>query len=273
MAVLHRIRHAAHRAAQTVRVFDNPWSVLARTTVGNAAWGTADVRFEVQGMTVVAPARRGAIFPVYEVFAEDTYRMALLTEGLPPRPHVLDIGAHVGSFSVAMAIARPEAEIWAFEASPATAAYLRATVAASTLQDRVHVQAEALAVERGSVTLNDAGVASPLSSTTKQAVGQPVMVPAVTIGDAFATAGGTVDLVKIDAEGVEYDLLLRSDPALWSGVSRIVLEYHEVQDRSPEQIVARLGQLGLVVVAREVMEGNPREGLIWFARQTPLSGG
>jgi FkbM family methyltransferase len=230
-----------------------------------------DVRFDLDGFTVVAPARRGAVFPVYEVFAEDTYRMRMLTAGLPEEPRVLDIGAHVGSFAVAMARAVPGAEIWAYEASPATAEYLRATVQASRLQGRVHVHAEALAAESGSVTLNDAGLGSPLSSTTKSSGAAAVSVPAVTIADAFARAGGAVDVVKIDAEGIEYDLLLLSDASLWASVSRVVLEYHEVDGRSPEQIVARLGDLGLAVLARETMVGNPREGLIWFG-QAPETG-
>ena len=271
MAVIRRAQHALRRVAQTRTAFDNPWSVLARTALSNVGV-VRDLHFGVDGFTVVAPGRRGAVFPIYEVFAEDTYRMQLLTAGLPARPRVLDIGAHVGSFSVAMAIAVPEAEIWAYEASPTTAGYLRATVEASRLQDRVHVCAEALAASAGTVVLNDAGVGSPLNSTTKQLGTSAVTVPAVTMADAFARCGGSVDVVKIDAEGVEYDLLLSSDVALWSSVSRVVLEYHEVDGHSPDQIVDRLGALGLTVQAQETMAGNPREGLIWFARSAAESG-
>jgi FkbM family methyltransferase len=266
MTVLHRVRHVVRRVAQTRTAFDNPWSVIANTVAGNLHSGARDVRFQVRGLTVVAPARQGAVFPIYEVFAEDTYRMERLTAGLPRQARVLDIGAHVGSFSIAMALAVPDAQIWAYEASPTTADYLRATVDASHLQDRIHVHAEALAATAGTITLNDAGICSPLSSTTKHAGGTAVSVPAVTLADAFARCDGPVDVVKIDAEGVEYDLLLLSDASLWGSVSRVVLEYHEVEGRSPEDIVGRLGELGLSVTAREVMVGNPREGLIWFAR-------
>jgi len=269
MGKLSRVRHLLHRVDQTRASFDNPWQVLAATARGNLR-PDGDVRFGVGGSTVVAPARRGALFPVYEVFAEDTYRLAEVTTGLHADAKVIDIGAHVGAFSIAVANALPRAEIWAYEASPSTARYLRSTVEASGLTTRVHACAEALAAQAGEVTLHDVGVGSPLSSTTMRADAPAVTVPAVTIAEAFDRAGGQVDLVKIDAEGIEYDLLLRSSAELWSSVSRVVLEYHEVEGQSPDEIVTRLASCGLDLVGQETMVGNPREGLMWFSR-TPVA--
>jgi FkbM family methyltransferase len=266
MSVLRRARHGLRRISQTRSAFDNPAAVLTTMAWSAVRGGERDVRFAVNGAAVLAPARRGAVFPVYEVFAEDVYRLSLLTDGLPSRPRVLDIGAHVGSFSVATANAVPDAEIWAYEASPTTATYLAATVAASGLDSRVHVRPEALAAEIGTVTLSDAGICSPLSSTTKRSGNATVTVPSITVAEAFERCGGSADLVKIDAEGVEYDILLLSDADLWAGVSRLVLEYHEVDGRSPEQIIQRLAGIGLQLVAREAMIGNPREGTMWFRR-------
>ncbi|HEY0904794.1 MAG TPA: FkbM family methyltransferase [Marmoricola sp.] len=266
MKLLHRVRHAFRRVVQTRRAFDNPGSVLATTVLGGLGRRTLDITFDVRGGKVVAPARRGALFPVYEVFAEDVYRLARLTEGLPPDARVLDVGAHVGSFTVALAQALPKAHIWAYEASPTTAEYLHASVRASGLGDRVDVRPEALAAAGGEIVLHDAGVASPLSSTTKHSGATTVTVPCVTIADAFVRCGGSPDLVKIDAEGVEYDLLLLSEPGLWTGVRRIVLEYHEVEGHTPDQVVQRFSGLGLHLVAHEPMIGNPREGMMWFSR-------
>jgi hypothetical protein len=152
MSVIQRARHGLRRITQTRRAFDNPVAVMTTMAWSALRGGDRDVRFAVNGAAVLAPARRGAIFPVYEVFAEDVYRLSLLTDGLGPRPRILDIGAHVGSFSVAVANAVPDAEIWAYEASPTTATYLAATVAASALDSRVHVHPEALSADTGTVT-------------------------------------------------------------------------------------------------------------------------
>lgn len=271
MSKFSRVRHAWHRVDQTRTSFENPWRVLAATARGNLL-PDRDVRFDIGGATVVAPARRGALFPVYEVFAEDAYRLDSVTVGLRPDATVVDIGAHVGAFSVAVAQALPQAQVWAYEASPSTARYLEETVRASGLSGRVHACAEALAAEPGHVMLHDVGVGSPLSSTTMRADAPAVAVPAVTLAEAFERAGGSVDLVKIDAEGIEYDLLLRSDPELWSSVSRVVLEYHEVEGQSPDEIVARLAGYGLELVDQETMLGNPREGLMWFSRSPAAAG-
>ena len=73
-------------------------------------------------------------------------------------------------------------------------------------------------------------------------------------------------MVKIDAEGVEYDIVLTSEPELWSGVLRVVLEYHEVPGRGRTVPAAFFTQAGLDLVAHEPMSGNPNEGLMSFAR-------
>lgn len=267
-----QLRHAAHRVRQTRSAFRNPYSVLGATAAGVLRRG-GEVRFRVDDATVVAPAVRGALFPVYEVFAEDAYRLQTLIAGLPDDARVIDVGAHVGSFSIAVATALPKAEIWAYEASPSTARYLAATVAASGLEERIHANGEALAATAGSVMLHDVGVGSPLSSTTIRVGAPTVSVPAITVDEVFARVGAPVDLVKIDAEGIEYDLLLLSDPQHWATVSRIVLEYHEVPGHGPEQIIERLGEAGLELELQVPMVGNPREGMMWFARSTQREDG
>ena len=94
----------ARRLLQTPRTFSNwlPLLVdLGRRAVGR---GPESLRFRTRsGATIECPNRPGARVPVYEIFAEDVYRLAAV-----PRPadatspiQVLDIGGHIGTFATA----------------------------------------------------------------------------------------------------------------------------------------------------------------------------
>lgn len=269
MRIAQPARHALHRVGQTRRAFDNPWRVLTDTVRGRLQPGR-DIRFDVRGAAIVAPARRGAIFPIYEVFAEDTYRLDWFVPKNATGWRFLDIGAHVGSFAIDVVTRYADAQCWAYEASPSTAAYLARTVQQSGVSDRVHVNAEALSGDGSVVMLTDAGDCSPLNSTTIRAGEQTVAVPSVTLETAMARIPGGPEVVKIDAEGVEYALVLESAPELWDGVQRVVLENHDVPGHDAGELIERLGSRGLTLVERVETYGNPREGIMWFSR-SPLS--
>src|SRR5215210_3800112 len=103
MSRTERMRHAAHRARQTFDTFDNPAALLWSAARSRLPGRTPVMTFRVDGVAVNAPASPGAIFPIYEVFAEDVYRLDWFTSDLGDTPGVLDIGAHVGAFSLAIA--------------------------------------------------------------------------------------------------------------------------------------------------------------------------
>jgi len=265
MSTLERLRHTGLRARQTMAHFDNPFELL-----GTAAWGKlrgrdCDLVFHNGDLVVATPMSRGAVFPIYEVFAQDTYRLDWLTRGLRGRPHVLDIGAHVGSFSLAFAQRVPDCSAAAYEASPTTSAYLRRNVESSGAAHRVTCHAEAVSDATGVVEFADNAACSPLNALSGRYGGTMIRVPSVTMETAFRRLGGQVDVVKIDAEGAEYAMVLSSDPDLWRTVSRVVLEYHEVDGHDARELIDFFAQAGLHVAAQEPMVGNPNEGLLWFS--------
>jgi len=269
MKLAQPTRHAVHRVSQTRKAFDNPWQVLTDTVRGRLQTGR-DMHFGVRGAAIVAPARRGAIFPIYEVFAEDTYRLDWFIPADAVGWTFLDIGAHVGSFAVDVVTRYADAQCWAYEASPSTARYLQRSVEESRLGSKIHAYAEALSSDGAIVTLTDAGDCSPLNSTTIRGGELTVEVPSVTVESAMARIPGGPDVVKIDAEGIEYAIILESDPTLWDGVRRVVLENHDVPGHEAQELIDRLESRGLTLIERIETVGNPREGIMWFSRD-PLT--
>ncbi|HET9501812.1 MAG TPA: FkbM family methyltransferase [Marmoricola sp.] len=254
---------ALRRTRQTLTGFRNGWSVLAASAPG--PFGGPVLRYDLpSGLVVRCPNVAGARVPVYEVFVEDAYRVGDLVDGLSADATVLDIGAHIGCFSLAVARALPGARVHAYEASPATAAWLRRNIDDNGLQGRVTAHHCAVAARTGSLRFADNAGGSSLNGLTAPAGTALVDVPSVTLRQALTTAGGPVDLVKIDTEGAEYAMVLAGSPADWASVHRVVIEYHDVAGHDWAQLHAFFAEAGLVEIRREPV--SPRQGTAWLTR-------
>ncbi|WP_310962211.1 FkbM family methyltransferase [Nocardioides terrisoli] len=259
---LDRLTHNTRRAVQALRCFDDGPRLLGELLRPRSR---PEVRFRVpNGPTIDCPNRPGARVPVFELFADDAYRLDELLAGLPADATILDIGGHIGCFSVAVASRLPHAVVHAYEASPTTASWLARNVAANGLDGRVTAHAEAVGSVAGTIHLEDNSAGSSLNRVTAEtaATATTVAVRCVSLADAFTACGRTPDLVKIDTEGAEYDMVLGSDPGLWAGVRRIVLEYHDVPGHDWDELAGHFDRAGFDLVRRDA--ASPRQGTAWL---------
>lgn len=258
---------AARRVRQTPQLFDNHLRVFYDLATNGAPWSPPDITFRLRnGLRIASPNVAGARFPVYEIFADDVYDLAHLLEDLPERPVVIDAGGQVGCFALAVAHRVPTALVHTYEASPTTAEYLRRNVAANSLTERVTVHQEALAGEAGTFQLVDSGTASSHNGLTAPAgTGEEITVPCTTFDAAVARAGGRVDLVKFDIEGAEYETILNSSPESWSGVRKVVMEYHPLAGRTRTDLETFFATVGILPV-RDLPGDRPGLGNLWLAR-------
>lgn len=255
------ITHRLKRIAQTPRAFEN-WAPLLREMARPSA-GAGTLTFRTRtGQAISCPNRPGARVPVYEVYAEDCYRLAATLGPLRDEPiTVLDIGAHVGAFTCRLAQLAPKARIHCYEASETTAAYLRRNVADNDLADRVSVTAAAVAGEEGFVRFSDNGAGSALNGRAVADEGIPV--PATTF-DAIVAEVGSPELVKIDCEGGEYDLVFASSPHSWAAVQRVVLEFHPDPEHGWPQLRDWFAAAGMQVDA--IVHAGEAQGTAWLSR-------
>lgn len=258
----------ARRLAQTPRTFRNWAAVLKDMALGSAGRGPAELSFRTRsGLRIECPNRPGARVPIYEIFAEDCYRFEWFLGPLLRRPiQVLDIGGHIGTFSCRLAQLHPAARVHAFEPSATTAAFLRRNVAHNGLADRVAVTEKALAAVAGTATFDDNGAGSGLNglATAGHATGTATLVETTSFDDVVAGCPAPVDVVKIDCEGGEYDLVLGSDPAAWSDVQRVVLEWHPVSGHAWPELRDWFAGVGLLVQDQDVAGVH---GCVWLSRE------
>lgn len=251
---------ARRRLLQTVTAFENGprllWDLARRTDELEYVTKT--------GLRITCPNVAGARVPLYELFAEDAYRMTDLLAGLPEDLVVLDIGGQVGCFSTSLASTAPGATVHAYEASPSTAEYLERNIRVNGLADRVHAHAVAISDHRGTLSFASNVAGSGLNGMTSPQDENLIEVPCISFADAVAEAGGTVHLVKMDVEGAEYPIVLGSDPSDWAGVQRVVLEFHGVKDRHWHELRDFLSTAGLVMKSSD--HGSTGYGMLWLDR-------
>jgi FkbM family methyltransferase len=145
---------------------------------------------------------------------------------------VLDIGANAGISAVYFAAHFPHAEVHAFEPDPGNCELLRLNAQAC---GRIHVHPFALGASDGELTLYGSDEAINFGGFSAHAVGvnpaRSRKVPMRHAGRCLAELGiGSIDLLKIDTEGAEWDILTAVDPAVLGQTRVIMGELHGTRD-------------------------------------------
>lgn len=188
---------------------------------------------------------------------------------LSATPVFLDIGAHIGGWTVYMSRRWPSSRIIACEPVPETFALLQENIRRNQLT-RVTALNVALAPRPGSLTLFFDREYSAYSAThprRRHQKGTSLSVPARTLSQALARAGAThVDLLKCDIEGAEFSLLPSLSSDLLGRINNISLEYHLFsKDQHVETLLAFFDQHGF-----ELLECTPTltdSGYVKFRRR------
>src|SRR5262249_7877782 len=148
--------------------------------------------------------------------------------------------------------------------TPSVAAVLRRHLALNRVSDRVHVLPVAVGSRTGQVELHDhsepyrnsVGAADPMGHQTGT-----LPVPMTTIDVACRERGISPTLIRMDVQGLEYEVLQGARDLIRDGRGklRLVLEVHpqlwHLHGLDREKFTALLIELGLR--ARPLIEGQP----------------
>ncbi|PIU33644.1 hypothetical protein COT03_02835 [Candidatus Shapirobacteria bacterium CG07_land_8_20_14_0_80_39_18] len=171
---------------------------------------------------------------------------------------VIDIGAHIGAFTIYSAKRAGGGFVYSYEPSPINFAILQRNVAINSLTN-VHLCQMAIASDTTSRQLtfdetNDAG-ASFFSTG-----GVTELVHCIRLEDIFeANAIARCGFLKMDCEGAEYEILFSTPPDIFKRIRRIALEYHvrsQIPNCDPNALIDFLKGHGYVVV-----KNKPKTGL------------
>lgn len=262
-APLKRPRRLVRELRLLRRAFEN-WLVVGIT---GALWKFVplpprELRVKSRrGAALVVPLARdaGALYTTLEVFAFLEYDAPWQLE---ERPHVIDVGANVGAFTVWLAEQYPGITGACFEPNPDAYSYLLRNVDDLAVVPRP----QAVAAETVQATLvrpaPSAGTSSLLGSPG--AGGSAITVPVVAFDELMADVQQPVSLLKLDCEGSEYDIVLRSSRESWQNVRRIVMEYHPVNGHAPDELLAKLRETGFALMQERRVA--PSFGIFWLSK-------
>ncbi len=149
---------------------------------------------------------------------------------LRPGDVVIDIGAHIGLFSLFAASC--SARVFSFEPFPENFSLLKENIARSNFQDRILPSPLAVWTTLGQVNLY----------RSEQSTGShSIMVPSSTCFEAKTTTLAQImrdhqihscRVLKIDAEGSEYPILYTAPSDVLGRIDQICLEWHDFGDKS-----------------------------------------
>jgi FkbM family methyltransferase len=141
---------------------------------------------------------------------------------------IVDIGANMGSFTIYAAMNYPKAIIYSFEPEKENFDFLRQNIAVNSLEKRVCTFQCAVSSRPGKQEMSIS--TSPLNSLViKNGQNALQTVDCVSLQSIFKDQGlATIDLLKINCEGAEYEILESCTHEDFARMINIRLEYHNL---------------------------------------------
>lgn len=144
----------------------------------------------------------------------------------PAADHVIiDVGSHIGTFSLLAAVQVPQGAVYAIEASLETFNYLRINILLNRL-DNIKAHHIALSDQSGPVILHyDEGNWG--HSIMKRLTAHGESVNAETLPEFLAKNNiNKCDFIKFNCEGAEFPILLSTPPEVLATIDRMLILYH-----------------------------------------------
>ena len=268
----HQLLAILAEAVSVHRGFENWLPVSWRLLVGRLRNRPPALRLHARsGSILETPAGDRSWRTCVEVFGRDCYHLDTLS--LPAEPTVVDIGANLGAFTLAVRAAWPGAQIISFEPGPTAFEMLALNVrrngspGARTTLHRVAVTGSGAGpTVRLAERAGDLCTSSILPGAIGEALVNTIEVPSRSLAYVLSGCPDGVDLVKIDTEGAEYDMVCTTPPAILRSAHQLVIEYHPVTGRSFEELAHHLRAAGFWCTRRE-HSALPGQGLAWWERR------
>jgi FkbM family methyltransferase len=149
------------------------------------------------------------------------------------KPVIVDIGAHIGVFSIAAAKRYPAAKILSYEPLPENYELLKKNIEANKTRN-VSPFNLAIFTKKGTGNLyfnRKFTAGCTLMKSVRNPVSETIKVKSVSVSDIFRTNKiRSIDLLKIDTEGAEYTILKSVHKNYFKKIRFIHSEFHAEKD-------------------------------------------
>ncbi|MDX2256934.1 MAG: FkbM family methyltransferase [Pseudanabaenaceae cyanobacterium bins.39] len=196
-----------------------------------------------------APEESGLAWDFINVLLDDEYGLRKVT----PAPRtVLDIGANIGLFSMWAKRCFPSATIHAYEPNPRITPFTQKNLD----QLNITLFKEAIGAENGFASIIDSSESRLGQFTTGASEGINVIL----LEEAINRIGGSVDLLKLDCEGAEWEIFRNSDS--FKKVKSVRMEYHLTGGKTLDDVKRFINSIDFTI---HHLEENSGFGIVWFS--------
>lgn len=203
-------------------------------------------KIKINGRELTVDLREEADESVFrEIFLDKDYRIVdqIIVNAKAP---ILDIGGHIGLFSIYAATLNPHVTIFTFEPEEKNYQHLKNHLKTNNIKN---VQTKMLAVsdkeEEGQLFISDDSHNHSLVSGDAKSQKVSMTTLARLIEKNHLER---ISLAKIDCEGAEYQIILSSPDEVLKKIDNFYIEYHIYKpEMNPQKISQKLQNLGYKV--------------------------
>lgn len=147
-----------------------------------------------------------------------------------PNDIVIDIGAHIGAFSIWAASQATRGTVYAFEPNAENFALLEENIKLNRLSN-IKAFPVAVADKSGEALLYNSKPHNMTHSLFESVLTQSTKINTISLAEVLETNSiEEVNYLKIDAEGAEYPIILSLPVRLLSRIKKIFIEFHDYLD-------------------------------------------
>lgn len=213
--------------------------------------------------------RNGAVIRDIEGTASGTIAVVYIRKhygSIGNKSTVVEIGANIGIFAVYAATENDSVRLYSYEPIKANYDVLVRNIAENGYQDRIRTFNLGVAAKTEQRTFYLQS--SPEHSFSKSGSSMDgVTVDCVSLSDVLESNGiNKVDLLKINAEGAEYEILYSAPKECFDKIDEIRLEYHEHESKGYdlESLQSFLQKFGYVTT--HLYRHLEHEGFLWMKK-------
>ncbi len=196
------------------------------------------------GLILNVNKNQGDLTTLFEVFVDEDYRFG---ENTNEQINIIDIGANVGYFSLYISKKFPSARIFSFEPFPDTFLRLNEHFSVNNIKNVTPYNLAVSDFEGKSkfYSFEWTGCNTLIDGEFDQSQSKVTEVDCVKFEDLrMLTGTEKFDYAKIDCEGSEYPMLLNSSNESIKAVRKYIIEVHNSDRYSKNDLVARFSSLG-----------------------------
>ncbi len=167
-----------------------------------------------------------------EIFGDRIYLRDL--DALKRSKRIMDVGAHIGSFTIQAASLCPEATVFSFEPVEDNFNLLKSNIELNKIQN-IRFFKKGISSKTGNqsfyVKLTNDSSRLSLRADEREENFRKITIETLSLQEAIKQNHlNTIDFLKMDVEGAEYDILFSTPPEIIKKIRYLAMEWHVLKN-------------------------------------------